>query len=130
MRAYLSNANTAQKQVPAEQQYTILDTAPLQVAPKLLPPEDQQAPNESLTLWGNVTKAIHAKQFSKATGIKQELEEAQRVKARERERTGVVYYPVFFSHAVGNEGQPELTDKGRQLLERSQKGEWSLEGIE
>ncbi len=112
-----------------DQQYTIIDTAPLQVAPKILPPEDLQAPNESLTLWGNVTKAIHAKQFSKATTIKQELEEAQRVKARERERTGEVYQPFYFSHAVGNEGQPELTDKGRQVLERSQKGDWSLEGI-
>ncbi|KAM0667411.1 hypothetical protein ACQRIT_003551 [Beauveria bassiana] len=121
--------STPVKQVPAEQQYTIIDTAPLQVAPKILPPEDQQAPNESLTLWGNVTKAIHAKQFSKATTIKQELEEAQRVKARERERTGAVYAPVYFTHATGNEGQPELTDKGRQILERSQKGEWSLEGI-
>ncbi|OAR01069.1 hypothetical protein LLEC1_07922 [Akanthomyces lecanii] len=117
------------KQVPAEQQYTIIDTAPLQVAPKILPPENQQAPNESLVLWGDVTKAILAKQFSKATTIKQELEEAQRVKARERERAGEVYKPCYFSHAVGNEGQPELTEKGRQVLERSQKGDWSLEGI-
>lgn len=129
MPAILYNTNTAQKTVPAEQQYTIIDTAPLQVAPKVLPPDDKQAPNESLTLWGGVTQAIHAKQFSKATTIKQELEEAQRVKARARERTGETYQPVYFTHAVGNEGQPELTDKGKQILERSQKGDWSLEGI-
>lgn len=99
------------------------------MAPKVLPPDELQAANESLTLWGNVTKAIHAKQFSKATTIKQELEEAQRVKARERERTGEQYQPAYFTHATGNEGQPELTDKGKAILERSQKGEWSLEGI-
>ena len=56
-----------QKTVPAEEQYTIIDIGPLSVAPKIVPPEDQQRPNESLTLWGGVTQAIHAKLFSKAT---------------------------------------------------------------
>ncbi|OAA73318.1 Oxysterol-binding protein [Cordyceps fumosorosea ARSEF 2679] len=121
--------STPLKQVPVEQHFTILDTAPLQVAPKILPPADRQAPNESLTLWGGVTEAIHARQFSRATTLKQELEEAQRVKARERERAGQTHSPVYFSHAVGNEGQPELTEKGREVLERSQKGDWSLDGI-
>lgn len=118
-----------QKSVPVEEQYTIIDIAPLNVAPKVLPPKEAQKENESLTLWGGVTDAIMNKQFSKATNIKLELEEAQRVKARERERTGETYKPVFFEHVVGNGGRPALTDKGKQVLERSQQGDWSLDGI-
>jgi len=58
-----------------------------------------------------------------------ELEEQQREKARERERTGEVWKPVFFEQAVGNGGKPLLSDKGRQVLERAQRGEWSMAGI-
>ncbi|CAK7266744.1 hypothetical protein SEPCBS57363_002245 [Sporothrix epigloea] len=114
---------------PVDAQTTILDIAPLSVAPKVLPPDNEQLKNESLQLWGEVTKAIHAKQFSKATSIKQVLEEKQREKARESERTGVVWSPVFFTHATGNGGKPELSEKGRQVLERAQKGNWSMTGI-
>lgn len=99
------------------------------MAPKIVPPTESQLPNESLVLWGGVTKAILAKQFSKATNIKVELEEAQRVKARERERTNAEWKAVFFEHTVGNGGQPDLTEKGKQALERAQKGDWSLDGI-
>ncbi len=95
----------------------------------MLPPDEKQLANESLQLWGEVTKAIHAKQFSQATVIKQELEENQRVKARERERAGEVWQPVFFVQVTGNGGKPELTDKGRQVLERAQKGDWDMDGI-
>jgi undecaprenyl pyrophosphate synthase len=112
-----------------EEQYTIIEIAPLNVAPKVLPPKEDQKGNESLSLWGGVTDAIHNKQFSRATNIKLELEEAQREKARERERTGETFKPVFFEHVVGNGGKPDLTDKGKQVIERSQKGEWSLDGI-
>ncbi|KAL1891175.1 hypothetical protein Sste5346_007808 [Sporothrix stenoceras] len=114
---------------PAEAQTTIIDIAPLSVAPKVLPPDEQQLKNESLQLWGEVTKAIHAKQFSKATSIKQVLEENQREKARERERTGTTWSPVFFTRTTGNGGKPELSEKGRQVLDRAQKGDWSMDGI-
>ncbi|KAG6000149.1 hypothetical protein E4U21_005764 [Claviceps maximensis] len=117
------------KSIPPEQQYTIIDIAPLHVASKILPPEDQQLPNESLTLWGGVTKAIHAKKYSKATEIKIELEEQQREKVRQREKNNETWQPVFFEHVVGNGGKPDLTEKGRQVLERAQKNEWSLQGI-
>ncbi|KAG6033987.1 hypothetical protein E4U40_004552 [Claviceps sp. LM458 group G5] len=117
------------KSTPLEQQYTIVDVAPLHVAPKVLPPEDQQLPNESLTLWGSVTKAIHAKKYSKATELKIELEESQRQKARQREKNKETWQPVFFEHVTGNGGKPDLTEKGRQVLERAQKGDWSMEGI-
>ncbi|KAG5953228.1 hypothetical protein E4U57_005548 [Claviceps arundinis] len=117
------------KSTPPEQQYTIADVAPLHVAPKVVPPEDQQLPNESLTLWGGVTKAIHAKKYSKATELKIELEESQRQKARQREKNQETWQPVFFEHVTGNGGKPNLTEKGRQVLERAQKGDWSMEGI-
>ena len=76
-----------------------------------------------------MTEAIHAKQFSRATTVKQELEEAQREKARERERTGEVFKPVFFEQATGSGGKPELSAKGREVLARAQKADWSMKGI-
>jgi len=114
---------------PPENQVTIIDIAPLAVAPKVLPPPEQQLPHESLQLWGDVTKAILAKQFSRATTVKQELEEAQREKAREREKKGETWNPVFFEQATDKAGKPSLTEKGREVLNRAQKGDWSMEGI-
>ncbi|CAI6093403.1 unnamed protein product [Clonostachys chloroleuca] len=117
------------KSVPPEEQHILIDVGPLTVAPKVLPPNEQQAENESLRLWSGVTNAIHSKQFSKATSIKVELEEAQRVKAREREATNTPFKPVFFEHIVGNGGKPALTEKGKQVLDRAQKDEWDLKDI-
>ncbi|KAK1451385.1 oxysterol-binding family protein [Colletotrichum melonis] len=114
---------------PAEARYTIIDLAPLNVAPKVLPPKEKQLENESLTMWGGVTEAIHAKQFSKATQVKVELEERQRELARERERTGEVFKPAFFEQVTDTGGKPELTDKGREVLARAQKGEWDMSDI-
>lgn len=106
-----------------------MDIAPLSVASKTLPPGASQAANESLTLWGGVTTAIHEKQYARATAVKVELEEQQREKARQREKTGEVWNPVFFAQPTGNGGKPELTEKGRELLDRAQRGEWGLDGI-
>lgn len=114
---------------PPEKQTTIIDIVPLSVAPKVLPPTEKQLPNESLQLWGEVTKAIVAKQFSRATTVKQELEEAQREKAREREKKGETWTPVFFDQATDKAGKPALTEKGREVLKRAQVGDWSMEGI-
>ncbi|KAL2210876.1 hypothetical protein CC79DRAFT_543917 [Sarocladium strictum] len=117
------------KNVPTEEQHVIIDIAPLNVAPKILPPEEKQAPNESLTLWGGVTRAIHSKQFSQATRVKVELEEAQREKARQREKNKETWQPVFFQQATGNGGRPELTEKGQEVLEKAQKAEWDLPSV-
>ncbi|KAK4247173.1 hypothetical protein C7999DRAFT_32442 [Corynascus novoguineensis] len=114
---------------PPENQITIIDIAPLTVAPKVLPPREQQLPHESLQLWGEVTEAILSKQFSRATTVKQELEEAQREKAREREKNGETWKPVFFEQATDKAGKPSLTEKGREVLNRAQKGDWSMDGI-
>lgn len=58
-----------------------------------------------------------------------ELEENQREKARARERSSSVWKPVFFEKVTDEGGKPELTDKGREVLARSQKGEWNLDGV-
>ncbi|EJT68347.1 hypothetical protein GGTG_14073 [Gaeumannomyces tritici R3-111a-1] len=114
---------------PPEKQNTIIDIAPLSVAPKSLPPDSMQLENESLQLWGGVTEAIHSKQFSKATTVKVELEEKQREKARERERTGEVWQPAFFVEVTDKGGKPQLTEKGRAVLERAQKADWNIADI-
>ncbi|KEZ42863.1 Uncharacterized protein SAPIO_CDS5291 [Scedosporium apiospermum] len=114
---------------PVEDQYTIIDMAPLSVAPKVLPPREKQLPNESLTLWAGVTNAIVSKQYSKATTVKIELEEEQREKARQRERDNVEWQPVFFTHVTGNGGRPDLTDKGKEVLKRAQEGRWELDDV-
>ncbi|KAH8668854.1 oxysterol-binding family protein [Xylariales sp. PMI_506] len=114
---------------PPENQTVIIDLSPLTVAPKVLPPKELQAENESLQMWDGVTQAILSKQFSKATNVKVELEESQREKARARERNQETWQPAYFSHVVDKGGKPELSDKGKQLLERIQKNDWSLEGL-
>ncbi|CAI4219595.1 unnamed protein product [Parascedosporium putredinis] len=114
---------------PVEDQYTIIDIAPLSVAPKVVPPREKQLPHESLTMWAGVTDAIMEKQYSKATTVKMELEESQREKARQRERDNVVWKPVFFTHVTGNGGRPDLTPEGQEVLKRAQEGNWDMEGI-
>lgn len=86
------------------------------MAPKLLPPDAQQLPNESLKFWSSVTNAINSRQYSLATNLKQELEERQRQKAKERETEGTEWNPRFFVGATHPGGKPELTDEGRNVL--------------
>ncbi|KAK6223863.1 hypothetical protein LQW54_000007 [Pestalotiopsis sp. IQ-011] len=114
---------------PPEDQTVIIDLNPLNVASKILPPKEKQAESESLALWDGVTQAISAKQFSKATTVKQELEEKQREKARTRERNNETWQPVFFSQVTDKGGKPDLSEKGRQVLDRIQNNDWSLDGI-
>lgn len=59
-----------------------------------------------------------------------DLEEAQREKARQRERDGTEWRPVFFGAGTENEGRPELTEEGREVLRRAQEGNWDLEGVD
>ena len=103
-----------------------MDLSPLSVAPKTLPPTEMQLPNESLRFWSGVTEAITAKQFSRATTLKQELEERQREKAKEREATGMTWQPRFFTGAVTPLGKPELTEDGKEVLKALQEERWEL----
>jgi hypothetical protein len=97
------------------------------VAPKILPPTEAQLPNESLRFWSSVTEAITARQFSRATSLKTELEERQRAKAKEREETNTEWQPRFFVGAVTPLGKPELTEDGKEVLKGLQEGNWALE---
>jgi hypothetical protein len=79
-----------------------------------------------LNFWSGVTAAIQARQFSRATSLKQELEEQQREKTREREAKGKAWKPRFFTDATHAGGRPELTPDGRRVLDGLQKGEYEL----
>ncbi|KAH9212974.1 hypothetical protein DL95DRAFT_169219 [Leptodontidium sp. 2 PMI_412] len=107
-------------------QTLLIDLAPLSVAPKLLPPPAAQLPNESLRFWSSVTEAITSRQYSRATALKQELEERQREKAKEREEAGTEWTPRFFVGATSPLGKPELTDEGREALKGLQEDRWEL----
>ncbi|EKD14232.1 uncharacterized protein L3040_003629 [Drepanopeziza brunnea f. sp. 'multigermtubi'] len=107
-------------------QTLLIDLAPLSVAPKLIPPQTAQLPNESLRFWSGVTEAITSRQYARATELKQELEEAQRMKAKEREDAGAVWTPRFFVEATTPLGKPELTEEGKEALRRLQEDRWEL----
>jgi hypothetical protein len=111
---------------PQDTQTLLIDLGPLSVAPKILPPLEKQLPNESLRFWSGVTNAIKSRQFSRATSLKQELEERQREKARQREESGTKWEPRFFTGAVTPLGRPELTEDGKEALQGLQEGRWEL----
>lgn len=110
----------------ATPQHVLIDLTPLNVASKVLPPIESQLPNESLKFWSGVTEAITSRQFSHATALKQELEEVQRQKAKEREISGEVFKPRFFTETVTTSGKPELTDSGRKVLDGLHQGKFEL----
>jgi len=107
-------------------QNLLTDLSPLLVAPKILPPTTAQLPNEALRFWSGVTEAITSRQFSRATALKQELEERQREKAKIRKEQGVEWKPRFFTGATTPLGKPDLTEDGRELLRGLQEGRWEL----
>lgn len=113
-----------------DKQILIIDLEPLVVTSKTLPPMEQQLPNESLKFWSGVTEAINSRQFSRATTLKQELEERQREKAKQREEAGTSWQPRFFTGSVTPLGRPELTDDGRETLKKLQQGEWEIKESE
>ncbi|KAJ5454277.1 Oxysterol-binding protein-like protein 1 [Penicillium daleae] len=105
----------------------LIDITPLHPVDKILPPAEQQLPNESLKFWGQVTNAILDKQFTEATRIKQEIEERQRQKAAERKEKQEEWQPRFFIGAVTPLGKPELTEEGQKALEGVRTGNYALE---
>ncbi|RDW77278.1 hypothetical protein BP6252_05331 [Coleophoma cylindrospora] len=115
---------------PADQQLLLIDLTPLNVASKLLPPMEQQLPNESLRFWSGVTEAINARQFARATTIKQELEERQREKAKQRVDAGVEWQPRFFTGVVTPLGKPDLSEEGKEVLANLHEGKWDLKESE
>jgi oxysterol-binding protein-related protein 9/10/11 len=104
-----------------------MDLGPLYPVAKTLPPVDAQLPNESSRFWSGLTYAILNKQLSAASNIKHQIEERQREKAAERKEKGVEWQPRFFTGAVTPIGRPDLTDEGREELEKMHKGIWDIE---
>lgn len=91
---------------------------------------EQQLPNESLRFWSGVTEAINARQFSRATALKQELEERQREKAKQRAEEDVEWQPRFFTGVVTPLGKPDLTEEGKAALATLNEGKWDLKESE
>lgn len=100
---------------------------PLSVAPKVVPPESAQLPNESRRFWGDVTNAINSKQYGQATKLKQEIEERQREKAAARKAKDEEWTPRFFTGTVTPLGKPDLSDEGINALKGLHDGNFALE---
>ncbi|KAK4703602.1 MFS transporter, ACS family, allantoate permease, partial [Phenoliferia sp. Uapishka_3] len=103
----------------------LLDMVPLSVIPKTVAPLDQQHELETRKVWSSVTNAILAKDWNAASKAKQALEQAQRVKAEERKKSGEPYLPVYFG-PQGDEwdGRPVLTEEGRKAVEKEFKARY------
>ena len=104
-----------------------MDLNPLFPAQKIVPPMEEQLPNESRKFWAPVTEAITTKQFSKATTEKQVLEERQRTKAAERKARNVEWSPRFFTAATTPAGRPELTEEGKRAVQGLNMRNYHLE---
>ena len=97
------------------------------IAPKYVPPEEEQEPNESrrcvhrismiiriLTdsqrrLWSRLTSAIVAKDMEAATEAKTAVEETQRELRRLREESGQTHTPRFFAQNKEGRWIPKFT---------------------
>lgn len=105
----------------------LVDVNPLYPIQKIVPPAEEQLPNESRRFWSDVTQAILDKEFGKATSAKQELEERQRQKAADRKARNVEWQPRFFTEAMSPSGRPELSADGMKAMEGLHKSAWQLE---
>lgn len=95
--------------------------------PKIIPPETEQLPNESVRFWSGVTAAIKSRQYGQATQLKQQLEERQREKAAARKEADEEWRPRFFTENMSSSGTPELTEEGRLALKGLYEGNYHLE---
>ncbi|KAF2827641.1 hypothetical protein CC86DRAFT_290000 [Ophiobolus disseminans] len=105
----------------------IIDLNPLEPIQKVVPPLEQQLPNESLKFWDSVTAAIVGRQYSLATTLKTEIEEKQRAKAAERKAADKEWKPRFFTGAVTPIGRPELTKDGEEALKGLHTEQYQLQ---
>lgn len=109
-----------------QESHLLVDLKPLFPLPKIIPPVQQQLPNESQRFWGAVTNAIKSKQYNEATRLKQELEERQREKATKRKDSSQNFKPRFFKDVTTPDGRPDLTEEGRKALEGLQAEHYAL----
>ncbi|KAL9096358.1 MAG: hypothetical protein Q9165_001355 [Trypethelium subeluteriae] len=111
----------------SEEKHLLIDVGSLMPVPKIIPPEEQQLPNESRRFWHDVTDAIVGKRYGEATNLKQDIEQRQRDKAAEREARKAEWQPRFFTEQLGPRGKPELTREGRDLLKGMLERQYHLE---
>ena len=126
-KVYFSYGSTEFKKTAEKDRVLLIDVSPLWPAKKIVPPAEEQLPNESRRFWNDVTEAIMAKQFSKATDVKTQLEERQRERAAERKAQNKEWKPRFFTAAVEPKGQPVLTDEGKAAMKGLHEGNYHLE---
>ncbi|OAX81151.1 hypothetical protein ACJ72_04510 [Emergomyces africanus] len=125
-----NKCNASKEKNKDREQRLLIDIAPLFPVSKLVPPDDQQLPNESRRFWSRVTAAIGEKQYSLATKLKQELEEQQRRLDSARKERNEEWKPRFFTVPVAPSGKPELTAEGEKVLMGLHGGNFTLEGRE
>jgi oxysterol-binding protein-related protein 9/10/11 len=95
----------------------LVDLAALTVIPKSCSPLETQLPLESRIVWKEVTDLILAKEYSKATKLKQGIEARQRRDAAARKESNEDWVPRYFvMEDLG--GRAELTREGREMLDR------------
>jgi oxysterol-binding protein-related protein 9/10/11 len=110
--------------------HLLVDLTPLLPVPKIVPPEEDQLPNESRRFWKEVTSAILGRQYGEATRVKQALEQRQRDKAEEQKARNEEWKPRFFTGAVIPKGRPHLSEEGKAVLKGLQEGNYRLDGQE
>lgn len=110
-----------------QEKILIIDLSPLDPIAKIVPPLEEQLPNESLKFWEGVTNAILGRQYSLATTLKTEIEEKQRQKAAERKAAEKEWKPRFFTGAVTPVGRPDLTKDGEEVLKGLHTDDYKLE---
>lgn len=95
----------------------LLDLSAVTVFPKTVRPVSEQGPFESRRLWEKVTENLLKKEYSEATKVKIQIEQAQRDRAAERKRKGEEFVPTYFEPDF-ERGWAELTDAGRAALQQ------------
>ncbi|KAK2750899.1 hypothetical protein FQN55_001471 [Onygenales sp. PD_40] len=111
----------------SKERHLLIDISPLFPVNKVIPPDEQQLPNESRKFWSQVTAAISKKQYSLATKLKHELEERQRQLAAARKEKNEEWKPRFFTVSVDASGKPDLTEEGERVLRGLHEGNFELE---
>ncbi|KAI9816510.1 MAG: hypothetical protein M1827_001642 [Pycnora praestabilis] len=111
----------------SSEKHLLVDLTPLFPIPKIIPPIEQQLPNESRRFWTDVTNSILNREYTKATNLKQELEERQRDKAAARKAANQEWQPRFFTGQVTPAGRPELTREGIEALRGLNMGNYNLQ---
>ncbi|KAF3480003.1 uncharacterized protein GIQ15_06979 [Arthroderma uncinatum] len=111
----------------SKEKHLLIDVAPLFPAAKITPPAEKQLLYESRRLWADITAAINSKQFALATKLKYELEESQRSKAALRKENSHDWVPRFFTVADIHAGRPDLTEDGRQVLDKMHRDIFDLD---